>query len=225
MSQNKGEIIVQLYDSIENLCKNNGISITQMCKETGISRASLSDLKFGRSKSLSAAALSKISAYFSVPINTIMGESNEMYQSKENKDGNTIVLPNKKIRMIPLYESVSAGFGALANDMIIDYVPLFIASDIEANETLCIKVTGNSMYPKIEDGDIVQVQRVDSVDSGKIAAILLDGEEGLVKRVVYGDDWIELQSINPEYPPKRFEGADVQRISVVGLVKKIIKDC
>lgn len=225
MSQNKGEIIVQLYDSIENLCKNNGISITQMCKETGISRASLSDLKFGRSKSLSAAALSKISAYFSVPINTIMGESNEMYQSKENKDGNTIVLPNRKIRMIPLYESVSAGFGALANDMIIDYVPLFIASDIEANETLCIKVTGNSMYPKIEDGDIVQVQRVDSVDSGKIAAILLDGEEGLVKRVVYGDDWIELQSINPEYPPKRFEGADVQRISVVGLVKKIIKDC
>ena len=154
-----------------------------------------------------------------------MGESNEMYQSKENKDGNTIVLPNRKIRMIPLYESVSAGFGALANDMIIDYVPLFIASDIEANETLCIKVTGNSMYPKIEDGDIVQVQRVDSVDSGKIAAILLDGEEGLVKRVVYGDDWIELQSINPEYPPKRFEGADVQRISVVGLVKKIIKDC
>lgn len=216
---------MQLYDSIENLCKNNGISITQMCKETGISRASLSDLKFGRSKSLSAAALSKISAYFSVPINTIMGESNEMYPSAENKDGNTIVLPNKKIRMIPLYESVSAGFGALANDMIIDYVPLFIASDIEANETLCIKVTGNSMYPKIEDGDIVQVQRVDSVDSGKIAAILLDGEEGLVKRVVYGDDWIELQSINPEYPPKRFEGADVQRIRVVGLVKKIIKDC
>lgn len=216
---------MQLYDSIENLCKNSGISITQMCKEAGISRASLSDLKFGRSKSLSAAALSKISAYFSVPINTIMGESNDMYQSKENKDGNTIVLPNKKIRMIPLYESVSAGFGALANDMIIDYVPLFIASDIEANETLCIKVTGNSMYPKIEDGDIVQVQRVDSVDSGKIAAILLDGEEGLVKRVVYGDDWIELQSINPEYPPKRFEGADVQRIRVVGLVKKIIKDC
>ena len=216
---------MQLYDSIENLCKNSGISITQMCKEAGISRASLSDLKFGRSKSLSAAALSKISAYFSVPINTIMGESNEMYPSEENKDGNTIVLPNKKIRMIPLYESVSAGFGALANDMIIDYVPLFIASDIEANETLCIKVTGNSMYPKIEDGDIVQVQRVDSVDSGKIAAILLDGEEGLVKRGVYGDAWIELQSINPEYPPKRFEGADVQRISVVGLVKKIIKDC
>lgn len=216
---------MHLYESIEKLCKRNGISITQMCKEAGITRASLSDLKYGRSKSLSAATLSKLSAYFSVPINTIMGESDKMYPSKETEDGNIIVLPNKKIRMIPLYESASAGFGALANDMIVDYVPLFISSDIEAEETLCVKVNGNSMYPKIEDGDVVQVQRVDSVDSGKIAVVLIDGEEGLVKRVVYGDDWIELQSINPEYPPKCFEGAEVQRISVVGLVKKIIKDC
>lgn len=214
-----------MYNRINELCKEHNETVTSMCKKLSITRSCLSELAKGRTQSLSTSHTNKIAGYFGVSVAYLMGESNEMYPSEENKDGNTIVLPNKKIRMIPLYESVSAGFGALATDRIIDYVPLFIASDIEANETLCIKVTGNSMYPKIEDGDIVQVQRVDSVDSGKIAAILLDGEEGLVKRVVYGDDWIELQSINPEYPPKRFEGADVQRISVVGLVKKIIKDC
>lgn len=213
-----------MYDVFVKLLKEHGVTAAQVAKSTGIPQSTLSEWKHGNYQP-KADKMKKIADYFGVSVAYLMGESNEMYPSEENKDGNTIVLPNKKIRMIPLYESVSAGFGALANDMIIDYVPLFIASDIEANETLCIKVTGNSMYPKIEDGDIVQVQRVDSVDSGKIAAILLDGEEGLVKRVVYGDDWIELQSINPEYPPKRFEGADVQRISVVGLVKKIIKDC
>ena len=80
------------------------------------------------------------------------------------------------------------------------------------------------MFPKIENGDIIQVHRQTSVDSGSIAVVLIDGEDGVVKRVEYGNDWIELHSINPMYPVRRFEGADVLRLRVVGLVKKIIKD-
>ena len=40
------------------------------------------------------------------------------------------------------------------------------------------------MYPKIEDGDIIVVRKQSSVDSGSIAVILVDGEEGLVKNRV-----------------------------------------
>ena len=59
--------------------------------------------------------------------------------------------------------------------------------------------------------------------SRTLAVVLVDGEEGFVKKVVYGSDWIELHSFNPAYKTMRFTGADVQRISVVGLVKKVIK--
>ena len=79
------------------------------------------------------------------------------------------------------------------------------------------------MFPKIEDGDIVQVHKQESVDSGSIAVVLVDGDEGLVKRVSYGEDWIELQSINPMYQAMRFEGEDVLRVRVVGLVTQITK--
>ena len=48
--------------------------------------------------------------------------------------------------------------------------------------------------------------------------LLLDGEEGLVKKVEYGPDWIDLISINPEYAPRHFEKAEVLRLRVVGLV-------
>jgi repressor LexA len=125
--------------------------------------------------------------------------------------------------MIPLYESVSAGFGAVAIDEVIDYVPLFIPNPIEARETLCIRVTGDSMYPKIENGDIIQVHKQDSVDSGSIAVVLLDNEDGLVKKVVYSDTWIELHSINPMYKTMRFNGPDVMRVRVLGKVNKVIK--
>jgi len=53
--------------------------------------------------------------------------------------------------------------------------------------------------------------------------VLLDGDEGLVKKVLYGDDWIELHSINPLYKTMRFEGAQVMRLRVVGLVRSVIK--
>lgn len=125
----------------------------------------------------------------------------------------------KNIRMVPVFESVSAGFGAYADDQILDYCPFIINSEKEAAETIAIRVSGDSMSPKIEDGDIIRVHKQDSVDSGSIAVVLLDGEEGLVKKVVYGDDWIELHSINPYYPVRRFEGEEVLRLRVVGLVK------
>ena len=134
-----------------------------------------------------------------------------------------IISTGENIYKIPVFESVSAGFGAYACSDIVDYVPLFISNAADVPDMICIKVTGSSMYPKIEDGDIIVVRKQSSVDSGSIAVVLVDGEEGFVKRVVYDDDTIELQSINPEYAPKVFKGADVLRVRVVGLVKQIIK--
>lgn len=123
-----------------------------------------------------------------------------------------------KIYNVPVFESVSAGFGAYAADEIVDYIPVVIKNPYDAEDTIAIKVKGDSMSPKIEDGDIIIVRRQTSVDSGDIAVVLLDGDEGLVKNVYYGSTWIELRSINEEYPPRRFKGAEVQRLRVVGLV-------
>ena len=44
-----------------------------------------------------------------------------------------------------------------------------------------------------------------------------------MKKVEYGKDWIELHSFNPEYKTRRFEGADVLRLRVVGKVLKVVK--
>ena len=67
------------------------------------------------------------------------------------------------------------------------------------------------------------MHKQDSVDSGSIAVLLLDGDEGLVKKVEYGPDWIDLISINPEYSPRHFKGSEVTRLRVLGLVRQIIK--
>ena len=142
---------------------------------------------------------------------------------ESEEPSNVDILPSEQICMVPVYESVSAGFGAYASSQVVEYMPLFIQNVHEAEEMLCIKVRGDSMYPKIEDGDTVVVHRQDSVDSGQIAVVMVDGEEGFVKKVVYDDDSVTLVSINPEYQDKLFKGRDLKRLRVVGLVKQIIK--
>lgn len=62
-----------LYARIETMCHNKGVSITDMCRESSASRGSLSDLKMGRISSLTAGTLSKLSAYFGVSIDVLIG--------------------------------------------------------------------------------------------------------------------------------------------------------
>ncbi len=70
----KGLIIMsELYKRIESLCQNEGMTITTMCKKSGASRASLSDLKFGRKQSLSADTLSKIAKTLGVSVSFLLG--------------------------------------------------------------------------------------------------------------------------------------------------------
>ena len=127
------------------------------------------------------------------------------------------------LRIVPLYESVSAGFGATAQDYIIDYVPTVIRNDDIAARSIAIKVSGDSMYPKIEDGDIIIVQKQDTVDNRQIAVVLIDGEDALVKKIRMSKDCVELISINPEYKPRKFEKEEMNRLKILGLVTQVIK--
>ena len=63
----------ELYKTIEKLCIEKKITITELCRKSGASRGSLSDLKNGRKQSLSADTLSKIAAYFDVTVDYLLG--------------------------------------------------------------------------------------------------------------------------------------------------------
>lgn len=237
------------WENFISLCEKKSISPTSVCHSLGFSATMATKWKNGAKPR--DTTLKKISDYFGVTvddllsnkqkINTFVSYRSDEKQKEQARELQEILneakmkeieepkqqlytLDQSRVHMVPLFESVSAGFGALAINEVLDYVPLYFTSPIEAAETICIKVHGDSMAPKIEDGDIVQVHKQESVDSGSLAVVLVDGDNGLVKKVVYGETWIELHSINPMYKPMRFNGPDVERIRVVGLVKKIIKD-
>jgi len=201
-------------DRIRKTRENLKISQTELANLSNTTKQNIYKYENGIITNIPSDKIETIAKILRVSPAYLMG-----WSEMNEKSNIAEVLPKSEIRMIPLFETVSAGFGAYASDEIIDYVPLYIANDNEAENTLCIKVNGDSMYPKIENGDIVQVLKQDMVDSGQIAVVLIDGEEGLVKKVKIEKDFIELISLNPEYQPKKYEREEMNRVSIVGLVK------
>ena len=63
----------KMYKLIEDLCKERKINMTQMCRDTDIPRGNLTDLKMGRTAALSTKTLSKISSYFDVSMEYLLG--------------------------------------------------------------------------------------------------------------------------------------------------------
>lgn len=67
----------EIYIRIEELCRKKGITVTDLCRECSIPRATLSDFKTGRIKSLSAMAVSKIAGFFSVSTDYLLGNKQD----------------------------------------------------------------------------------------------------------------------------------------------------
>lgn len=207
------------WKNFYNFCLEKGKSPNTVAKEIGISSGSITKWK-NESVIPREATLKKIADYFGVSVDSLLADEPTI---PERPGAELTEMDAQNVHMIPIFENVSAGFGVLAVNEVVDYIPLYIKSPAEAGETICIKVKGNSMYPKIESGDLIQVHKQDTVDSGSLAVVLVDGNEGLVKIITYGEGWIELRSLNTMYKPLRFNGPDTLRVRVVGIVNKIIK--
>ncbi len=193
--------------------EKKSISLGELSKMTDIPKTNLQRYEKGTTKKIPIDVIPILEKALSLPTGTLMGWD----------DSTVSPLPLENIYMRPVYDSAAAGFNVLAQDTIVGYMPTQILSPSEQEQYIWVNVVGDSMSPMIDDGSKVLIKLQESVDSGQIAIVLIDDEEAVVKRVVYGDDWIELQSVNPYYPPRRFEGQDVQRIRIMGLVKEVSK--
>ena len=76
-----------MYEIIDSLCKERGTNVTTMCKELGIARSSLSELSRGRSKTLSAEKIVKISKYFDVDPDFLLGKTDEKQKAPAESEG------------------------------------------------------------------------------------------------------------------------------------------
>lgn len=63
-----------LYDRIHALCVSKSVKDGTMCREAGLPRSTLQELKMGRTESMSLKNLQKIADYFGISVSDLTGE-------------------------------------------------------------------------------------------------------------------------------------------------------
>ena len=120
------------------------------------------------------------------------------------------------VRIIWLPEPLqpaAAGYGQVADDETAEQVP------VRYNETTrkadyIMRVSGDSMEPKIHDGDRILVRAQPSIEEGEIGIFIRDSE--CVIKVYRGD---YLESLNPKYGNLPFQGFSECKGLVLGVLR------
>ena len=116
---------------------------------------------------------------------------------------------------VPVVGSVRAGYGALAFEEDYGTEPAPV-KDPENYFYLVVK--GDSMEPRIHDGDYALVRRQPTLNNGDLGVMVFDEGEGTLKRYIRRGNAVILQPFNPDYPEKVIRGADLERLYIAGKV-------
>ena len=87
MPKNEVTNLNEMYKRIEDLCKEKGVNMTQMCRDTNIPRGNLTDLKMNRTVELSTKTLGKIAVYFDVSMEYLLGHEEIKKPTDQKADG------------------------------------------------------------------------------------------------------------------------------------------
>ena len=191
-------------NNIKSLRTARGMTQKQLASLCGVHQTAVSQWEKGRTDpdKNSIVILSEI---FNVSADTIMG-----LESRAEKKN-----------LIPVLGYVRAGIPIEAVQEILDYEEIS-ESTAASGEHFALRITGNSMEPRICDGDVVIVRRQSDVDSGDIAVVLVNSMDATVKKIIKKGTSISLVPFNPNYDVTIFSAQEIALLPVT-IVGKVVE--
>lgn len=208
---------MNFIDRLEELRKEKGITRKQLLKDCTLGK---NQITYWEKKGTipTPSVVSTLAKYFGVTADYLLGKTdNPVPLSEQIKE----FLPYEKRGVRPIIGLTSAGTGVIAEEMIIGWET--VDDEYDNEDCFWLKISGDSMSPKIDDEDLVLIQRDAEIESGNIAVVVVD-EIGFIKQVELNEDSITLHSFNPYYPDMVFKGPETKRIRFIGKARKVERD-
>lgn len=139
------------------------------------------------------------------------------YAEKQLHEQESTAKENKTIDItdyisVPVRAKISAGTGITWLD---DSTYEKVVSSAPSNYDEAFEVSGDSMLPLFQDGEIVFVKHVDDVENCQIAVVQID-DDSYIKKVYKEKDGLRLVSLNKDYEDIIADGS--KSIKIVGRV-------
>ena len=233
------DTLLNIGESLKSIAKKKHLKITQWSKISGVKISTLNKILYGDTKNPNVETLDALLSSVNLSLKDIDPQyTSEKYSVQKNSElvqkytalsprDQSIIqatldkmlatqeenLPSQT-RELPLYLiPASAGFGSPLDDYeSLEYLPVPV-DIIPSGTNFLIRVSGDSMTPTCENGDLAFIQKTNTLSHKDIGVVTINGE-GYIKEF----DKINNQFIshNPHYSPISINPYD--HIVVVGKV-------
>lgn len=166
--------------------------------------------------------MEQLADIFNVDLAYLYGESEIRQRIHIDNDGNAMVPLGASAKVIPVLGRVAAGIPINAITEIIDTeeIPEDLA---KTGDFFALQIKGDSMEPRIYDGDVVIVRQQEDADSGDIVIAMVNGYDATCKRLVKYATSLALVSLNSKYEPMMFTEEEVatKPVRIIGKVVEL----
>lgn len=211
------------------LRNERGFSQEQLAKVLHVSKSTVAMWETGQ-RLPSVEKYEEIADYFNVDMDFLYGRTSIKRRALFDESGSEYV--NSKLVtsisrknqgiIINVLGRVAAGIPIDAVTDIIDTEEISLEM-ARTGEFFGLQIKGDSMEPKISDGDVVIVRQQNDAESGDIVIATINGDEATCKRIRKYRDGIELVSNNPCYEPMFFSNEEIENkpVRIIGRVVEL----
>lgn len=194
---------------------NANISAQELANRSGVAKASISQYVNGSHKPSNISS-GKMASVLDVSPLWLMGFDVPM------KNIATATSPSYKGVVINVLGRVAAGIPVEAITDIIDTEE--ISQELaKTGEFFGLQIHGDSMEPRMYEGDVVIVRQQDDAESGDIVIAMVNGDEATCKRLMKYAGGISLISLNSKYSPMMFTNQEIEEkpVRIIGKVVEL----
>lgn len=201
---------MKLGERIKNIRKELGMSVDDLAEKLGKNRSTIYRYENGDIESLPIDILEPIAkALHTTPAHL-------MEWDKEDQK------PKKIGVKIPVLGDVAAGIPISAVENVIGTEE--ITRDMAmTGEYFGLRIKGDSMAPRIQDGDVVIVRVQPDANSGDVVIVKVNGDSATCKRLKKYAEGIGLISFNPAYEPMNFTDQECIELPVT-IIGKVVEN-
>ena len=193
--------------NLRRIAYEAGKTQVDIAKDLGINKATISAWMNG-TRTPKMSKIDLLCAYFGVNRSDLM--------EPEQRP-----LPRPATR-IPVLGYVAAGIPIEAIEDILDWEEITPALAV-TGKYFGLKIKGDSMQPRMVEGDVVIVKCQQDADSGDVVIVQVNGDTATCKRLSKHPSGISLISFNPVYPPMNYSNEEIQSLPVT-IIGKVVEN-